>query len=336
MRGLTKGYVARRLFMFLLTIWLGATVLFIIPRLAPGDPISAMVARLSQRGQNVENADAMIAAWKAEFGLDDPMHVQYVRYFGRLLTGDLGYSLAFFPERVNKMVRQALPWTVALLLTAALMSFGLGTLIGALLGWRDTRPWLRRMLPVTLIFTSVPYFMLAILLIFIFAFTLGWLPASGGYGRGIEVGPNLPFAVDALKHALLPAFSIVIATMGFWALGMRGMMITTAGEDYINLARIKGLPGRRIFLNYAVRNAILPQVTSLALTLGSIVAGSILVEYLFAYPGMGFLMYRGLSNQDFTLISGVGFVLIVTSATAVLIIDLIYPLIDPRITYAKK
>jgi peptide/nickel transport system permease protein len=191
-------------------------------------------------------------------------------------------------------------------------------------------------LPLTLTFTSIPYFMLAILLIYVFGFGLRWFPITGGYGRGVTIGWDWDFISSAVQHAILPALSIVVASMGYWALGMRGMMITNEGEDYMILGRAKGLSPTRLFLRYAVRNAVLPQVTALALTLGSIVGGSTLVEYLFAYPGVGYLLYQGIVNTDYTLIQGIVFILILTTATAVLIIDLLYPLIDPRISYQQR
>lgn len=335
MRGLTREYVLRRFLMFLLTVWLGATVLFIIPRLAPGDPVTAMVTRMMQRSY-VEDAQAIITAWKARFGLEAPLGIQYLRYMFNLVRGDLGYSLAFFPTTVGEMIADALPWTIGLLFVATVISFILGNLVGALMGWRGTPNWLRNLLPVTLLFTSIPYFMLAMLLIYVFAFMLKWLPISGGYGRGVQIGLNWPFIRSVIEHAILPAASIVVTSMGFWALGMRGMMITADGEDYLVLAKIKGLRPSWIFWRYAVRNAILPQVTALALSLGGIVGGSVLVEYLFAYPGMGYLMYRAIASQDYTLIGGIGFFLILATATAVFLIDLLYPIIDPRITYKKK
>lgn len=178
--------------------------------------------------------------------------------------------------------------------------------------------------------------MLGILLLYVFAFGLKWFPVGGGYGRGITVGPNLEFIGSALYHAALPALAIIISSMGFWALGIRGMMITTAGEDYMVLADAKALTPQRIFWSYGVRNSILPQVTALALALGGIVGGAVLVEYIFSYPGMGYLLYQGIVNNDYTIIQGVVFILILTTATAVLILNLIYPLVDPRITYQKR
>jgi peptide/nickel transport system permease protein len=335
MRGLTKEYVLRRLGMYLLTMWLGSTLIFAIPRLVPGDPIAAMVSRMQQQAGYVENSAEMIAAWRARFGLDAPIAIQYLRFLRNSVTLDLGYSLTQFPIKVGDQIARSLPWTIGLLSFATILSFIFGNTIGALMAWRRTPSLLRNLLPLSLAFTSVPFFMLGILLIYVFAFGLGWFPYGGGYGRGLTPGFTWPFITSALYHAMLPAFAIVIASMGFWALGMRGMMITTAGEDYMILADAKALRPASVFWRYAVRNSVLPQVTALALSLGGIVAGSTLVEYIFSYPGMGYLLYQGIVNNDYTIIQGVVFVLILTTATAVLILDLVYPLIDPRITYQK-
>jgi peptide/nickel transport system permease protein len=335
-RGLTRQYLIRRLGMYVLTVWLGSTLIFVIPRMVPGDPVAAMISRMSQSAGRVENSAEIINAWRARFGLDAPVPIQYLRFLKNSITFDLGYSLGQFPATVGDMVAQAVPWTMGLLAMATVISFVLGNLIGALMAWGPTPMWARRLLPLSLTFTSIPYFMLAILLIYTFGFGLRVLPISGGYGRNLLIGWNWDYMVSVAQHAILPALSIVIASMGYWALGMRGMMITNAGEDYIILGRAKGLSPIRLFLRYAVRNAVLPQVTALALTLGSIVGGAVLVEYLFAYPGMGYLLYQGIVTNDYALIQGVVFILILTTATAVLVIDLIYPLIDPRISYQQR
>jgi peptide/nickel transport system permease protein len=336
MRGLTAGYLFRRVAMFLLTIWLGATIIFIVPRLAPGDPIAAMVSRLTAQMGRVENSDQLIQAWRARFGLDAPIHIQYLRFLRNAATFNLGYSLASFPSEVEDLARDAIPWTIGLLTMTTVISFVAGNTIGALLAWRGTPRLVRNILPLSLTFTSIPFFMLAILLIYVFAFGLHWFPVSGAYGRGQQVGLTWSFIRSVIYHGTLPACSIVIASMGFWALGMRGMMITTQGEDYLILARAKGLGPGRVFWRYAVRNAILPQVTALALAMGGLVGGSTLVEYLFAYPGMGYLLYLGIVNSDYSLIQGIVFILIVATALAALIIDLLYPFLDPRISYSKR
>ena len=336
MGGLTIGYFVRRLGMFLLTVWLGTTLIFAIPRLAPGDPIAAMVSRMSAQAGRVENSAEMIEAWRRRFGLDAPMPVQYLRYLISVSTFNLGPSLAHFPSEVGDMVARALPWTLGLLSLATIMSFIAGNAVGALLAWRSTPGLVRALLPMTLTFTSIPPFMLGILLLYAFAFGLKWFPFSGAYDLGTEVRLSWEFVKDVIYHGTLPALAIVVTTMGFWALGMRGMMITTDGEDYMILAQAKGLRPGRVFLLYGVRNAILPQITALALSLGALAGGSVIVEYIFTYPGMGYLLYDGIVNGDYTLIQGVVYFLIVGVALAVLIIDLTYPLIDPRITYQKK
>jgi peptide/nickel transport system permease protein len=321
--------------MFFLTVWIGTTIIFIIPRLAPGDPVAAMISRMINQSGYIENSAEIIEAWRKKFGLDDPMYIQYARYIWNMLRFDMGYSLSQFPQPVISTLRRGLPWTIGLLSISVVLSFLFGNITGALLGWRKTPGWLKRILPLSLSFTSIPFFMLGIILIYIFAFGLKWFPFSKGYGDSVP-GINLKFILDVIYHGTLPALAIVLTSMGGWALGMRGMMISIDSEDFLILAQAKGLPMRRIFMWYAVRNAVLPQFTALALSLGGIVGGSILVEYIFAYPGIGYVFYQGIVNLDYTVIQGVAFLLIMATSTTVLIIDLIYPLIDPRITYQKR
>lgn len=336
MRGLTVGYVLHRLWMFVFTIWASATLMFFIPRLAPGDPVSAMVTRMSRQSGRVEGGAQLIAAWRERFGLDDPLPVQYLRYLRSLVTFDFGYSLAQFPTEVGTMIGQAMPWTIGLLAVATFLSFLAGTVIGALMGWAGTPRVVRALLPASLTFTAVPFYILGIFLVYVFVFILGLFPISGGYRSDLTPGFSLEFINSVIQHSTLPALSIILASMGFWALGMRGMMITVAGEDYLTLARAKGLRPSRILFRYEVRNAILPQITALVLGLGGIVGGTVLVEYIFGYPGMGALLYQAINNSDFTVIQGIVFILILTTVTAVLVLDLIYPLLDPRITYERR
>ena len=336
MRSITLRYVVRRFGIFVLTVWIAATIIFIIPRLAPGDPITAMVARLSSQSGYVEGADQMIAAWRERFGLDDPLLVQYVRYLQTLVTFDFGYSLANFPTPVNDMIMRALPWTIGLLTITLAITFVIGNLLGALLAWRST-PWLvKALIPVSMMFTSIPPLLASILLLYLFAIVLDWLPLQGSYGRGMQPELTWEYVQSVALHSILPALSIVLVTFGYWALGMRGMMVTIEGEDYMTLARAKGLTPRHVLYRYSIRNAILPQVTALALSVGTIVGGQILVEVVFQYRGMGTLIFTAIRNQDYTTIQGTSYMIILTTAMAVLILDLIYPLIDPRISYERK
>lgn len=336
MGGLTPRYFLRRLGMFLLTVWLGATIIFVVPRLAPGDPISANVGRIIAQGGSVENADELIAQWRAEFGLDEHVVIQYFRYLGNLATFNTGPSFTFLPAQVSELVGNAAPWTLGLLVLSTLLSFVLGNAIGALLAWRKTPRWVRRILPVSMTFTAIPPFMLGIILVSLFSFQLGWLPDGGAYdARNVEAGFNLPFIISVLQHGTLPALAIVLTSMGYWALGMRGMMITIDGQDYMVLAEAKGLRPSRVFLRYGIRNGILPQFTALALTMGSLAAGAVIIEVIFTYPGMGFLLYQAILNSDFNLIQGIVYYLILGVAFAVFVIDILYPIIDPRITYER-
>ena len=332
MGSFSLNYILRRLMVFFLTVWVAATLIFIIPRLAPGDPISAMIARMSRQEGFVENADLIIESWRKRFGLDDPLHVQYLRYLGNTLRLDLGYSLANFPAKVSELVGRALPWTIGLVGIATAIFFTVGNLCGALLAWRRTPKLMKLMIPISMSFTSVPPALFSLLLVYVFAFRIPIFPQVNAYARGMSPELTLEFIGSVLYHGFLPAMSIVLVTFGFWALGMRGMMVTIEGEDYMILAQAKGLKPFYVLYRYMIRNAILPQMTALAVSIGTLVNGSVLVEIMFVYNGMGSLIYEGISTQDFGLIQGTSFILIVTSALAVLIIDLTYPLIDPRIS----
>lgn len=330
-----RNYLVRRLLVFVLTIWVAATLIWMIPRLAPGDPISAMVGRMTQSAGYVENADAIIEGWKARFGLNDVWYVQYVRYLRNLVTLDFGYSLAYFPTTVGQLINQALPWTLGLLLLAVSITFVIGNLLGALMVWSHTPRVLKILIPLTMIFTSIPSILAALFLLYVFAFLLNWFPMRGAFALDATPGWNWGFVASVIEHGTLPALAIILVSFGYWALGMRGMMITVQGEDYMHLAKAKGLKPFYVLYRYMLRNAILPQVTAFALALGTLVSGQILVEYIFGYQGMGTLIYDAIVTRDFAVIQGTSFIIIVMTSFAVLLIDLLYPLIDPRISHGS-
>ena len=336
MGGITRNYLLRRFGIFFLTIWVAATIIWLIPRLAPGDPITAMIDRMTRTAGYVENSDIIIEGWKERFGLNDPLPVQYIRYMGNLVSFDFGYSLAYFPAGVGELIGVALPWTVGLLLLAVTITFFLGNFLGAIMVWQETPRLIKFIIPFGMIFTSIPSILAALFLLYIFAFLLNWFPMLGSYELGLRPELSLEFIGSVIKHGTLPALSIILVSFGYWALGMRGMMITVEGEDYMQLARAKGLRPFYVLYRYMVRNAILPQITAFAITIGTLVSGQILVEYIFAYRGMGTLIYNAIVNQDFAVIQGTSYILILMTALAVLILDLIYPLIDPRISYGGK
>lgn len=335
---MTLGYVLRRLGVFILIIWVTATINFIVPRLAPGDPVQAVLGRLEEQGAKVENSAQLIQEYRALFGLDDPLWLQYVKYLLAMSRLQMGYSLTLFPATVADVIFNALPYTIGLLTVTTLLSFGIGILAGALLAWRGTPRAAQRLIPILIILAPIPYYLLAMVLVFLLAFTLRLFPHSGTASIGrIATGVFDPgYAVDLIYHSILPALSIIIASAGGWALGMRGMMVTVQGEDYLILAEAKGLPSRWIFLRYALRNAMLPQFTGLAISLGHVVSGATLVELIFSYPGVGYRLYQAITQADYTVMQGITFILVVSVAVAILIIDLLYPRLDPRITYVGR
>lgn len=324
------SYLCRRLLMFAAVLLCATTINFIVPRLAPGDPTAAVLEQLTSRGQQVEGAADIVATYRAQFGLDDPILVQYFRYLGNTLSFNLGSSISYFPQKVSSAILSALPWTIGLLAVSTFIAFVLGSLIGALLVWPRSSRGIRLAAPVLMVMSAIPYYLLALVILYVFAIWTGWFPLGGAYGS-LPTGFNISTVADILYHAFLPGLSIVLAGVGFWALGMRGAMINVLGEDYLMLAEARGLKDRRIFFRYAMRNALLPQVTSLAIALGTAVSGSVLVEVAFNYPGIGYLLYNALRSSDYFLVQGVSFFLVLTVALAVLILDILYPLLDPRI-----
>jgi peptide/nickel transport system permease protein len=322
----------RRIGLFVLVVWGAATLNFFLPRLAPGDPVRERLFRMSTTGgYTQQGVEKMVKAYQAEFGLDQPLWLQYLRYLADIAQFDFGYSLTLFPMKAIDLILVALPWTIMLLLVSTLLSFVLGTLLGALLAWRKSPRAMNVLVGPLLALSAIPYYMLGLVLVYAFAFTLHWFPLSGGYTAGKLPGLSPEFLLDVLKHSVLPAASIVLTSMGSWALGMRGMMVTTEGEDYMAFAEMRGLKDRMIFLWYALRNAILPQFTSLALALGHIVSGALLVEVIFTYPGVGSLLFQAIQGFDYFVIYGVVFMVVLAIALATLLVDLAYPLLDPRI-----
>jgi peptide/nickel transport system permease protein len=337
-RIMTILYVLRRFGIFLLIIWVTATINFVTPRLAPGDPVQAMLGRMQAQGAVVENGAVIVEGFRKEFGLDEPLYVQYLKYLWAMLHFDLGYSLAAFPGTVMDIIGNAIPYTLGLLSVSTVLTFSVGILSGALLVWRGTSRAAKALISIFMMLAPIPYYLLAMILMFLLSFTLHVFPNSGvvSMGRLPQGGFDVGYILDVLYHGTLPALSIIIAGMGGWALGMRGMMVTVLGEDYLTLAEAKGLKERRIFMRYAVRNAMLPQFTGLAISLGFIVSGATIVELIFTWPGMGYQLYQAIISSDYPVIQGITFFLVLSVATAILMIDLIYPLLDPRITYARR
>ncbi|MBV7329572.1 ABC transporter permease [Chloroflexi bacterium TSY] len=334
---MTLSYVIGRIVFFVVVVWAGITLIFFLPKLAPDrDPVRERLGMMAASGGvNSADIEVMAKAYEEKFGLNQPLWKQYFRYLGDMLRLDLGYSLALFPARVSDLIAQALPWTMALLGLSTFIAFALGTILGGLLAWPKAPRSLQYLLPPLFTFSAIPYYLLGLVLIYLFAFRLRIFPLGGGSDYGTLPSFSMTYFLDLVHHSILPALSIVLAAVGFWALSMRGMMVTVEGEDYMVLAEAKGLTSTRRFLWYAMRNALLPQTTALALSLGTILSGSLLVEIIFRYPGIGTLLFKAISGFDYFTIYGVVFFIVVTIAAVTLILDLIYPFLDPRISYNK-
>tara|TARA_A100001037_G_scaffold1497_1_gene1311 strand:- start:3121 stop:4200 length:1080 start_codon:yes stop_codon:yes gene_type:complete len=325
-------FVVKRFLFFLFVVWLASTVIFIIPRLSGQDPVKEKLLLEAQRGGAMQTGlDEMAETYQKRFGLDQPLWVQYTNFIKDLAKLNLGVSIAFFPRTVNDIVFESLMWTLGLMGTVTILAFILGTLAGAFLGWPRRPGWLQYVFMPLLTLSAIPQYLLGMILIFIFAFKLGWLPLFGGYSPASLPSLTFEFIIDVIRHAILPAFAIIFSSIGFWAIGMRGMMINTQGEDYMIQADAKGLKGSRIFIRYAVRNALLPQVTGLALVMGTIITGQVLVERVFSYPGVGDILFQAIRLSDFFVIRGIVIVIVLGIALATFLLDVLYPLLDPRI-----
>ncbi|GAB4544186.1 MAG: ABC transporter permease [Anaerolineae bacterium] len=329
-------YLLRRLAIFAVTIFISTTIVFFVPRLVPGDPLDAVFLKLSKVGGSA-GATELVEEYRRLFGLDTSIWEQYVRYLRELSRGNLGYSIGSFPSQVSDLLRSSLPWTIGLLTMTTLISWAVGSLLGAIAGWKGEKSWFfRGLVPVALVLYTTPYYILAIILLFLFAFYWKIFPLSGAYSVGFRPEFSLGFVLDVLHHAALPALSIVVVSLGSWFLGMRSLIVNLRGEDYILQAEAKGLPDRRILWAYAFRNALLPQITGLAISLGHIVEGALITEVIFAYPGIGWLIYNSIKSLDFPTIQGCVLLIVFAVVTANLVIDLIYPLVDPRIRQTDR
>ncbi|WP_022890723.1 ABC transporter permease [Agromyces italicus] len=324
-------FYARRITFYLVTLWATISLNFLLPRLMPGNPADIIIAKMQRQGEvsdtTIRNIQLMLGT-----GGDEPLLEQYFAYWGRLLHGDLGISVTKYPAPVAELIASALPWTIILVGVATVISFVLGILIGAWVGWKRGT-WVDHLVPSTTVLQSIPYFWLALVLVAIFAVNLRWFPIVGGYDVfDFPAGPEWSWAffVDAVEHATLPAITIVLSSVGGWLFGMRNMMVSTLSEDHIVTAEAKGLRPRRILTAYAARNAAIPSIAGFSITLGFVVAGSIVMEQVFTYPGVGKLMFQAVQNNDYALMQGVFLVITITVLAANFIMDLVYGFIDPR------
>ena len=334
---MTVGYVARRVLTFFVVILIALTINFFVPRLVPADPIRAALGAASDMSLYTQGGAGAVEFYEELFGLDQPLWKQYANYLkGVVLKGELGFSIQNFPAKVTDVLLPALPWTLGLLAMSTIIAWVLGTGLGALMAWPRAPTIVRGLVPVLVPLSAVPYYLLALVLIFAFSLSFHLFPLGGAHDPLLEYGLNLSTVASLVHHGFLPALSLVLAAMGFWAMGMRALMVSVLGEDYLTHAEAKGLPERRIFLWYGLRNALVPQTTALALAFGGVASGAVLVEIVFAYPGIGSLLIRAVRGYDYFVIQGCVLLIILGVALAVLIVDLLTPLMDPRVTYEQQ
>jgi peptide/nickel transport system permease protein len=318
-------FITRRLAFYVVAAWVAITVNFAIPRVMPGNAVNTLLAKYPQLDAN------SLKALQAEFGTHAHGSVlsQYFSYLGNLAHGNLGLSVNEYPAKVTTIIGQTLPWTVILVGTATIISFALGTLLGILTAWRRGG-WLDRSLPAFTFLQATPYFFLALVMIQLFAVSWGLFPFGQGYDLGQSPGWNYSFISSAVDHSILPALTIVLTSMAAWMLQMRNVMITTIAEDYVLVAQAKGLSPRRVMFTYAARNAILPNLAGFALSIGFVVAGALVMEIVFSYPGIGLTLYNAVTSDDFPLLQGIFLVISLSVLGACLIADVVYFLADPR------
>jgi peptide/nickel transport system permease protein len=321
-------FLARRLGLYLVTAWAAITINFFIPRMMPGNPAEIVFSRMSANG--IVNR-ATYKALEVAFGLNTHASLlsQYGQYWVELFHGNLGTSITYYPSSVASVIVSALPWTLALVGVATILSFLIGTTIGTIAGWRRGS-WLETILPATTFLQAMPYFCLGLVLVEYLGVKLNWFPVNGGYAQGDVIGFNGAFLQSAAYHAFLPAVTIVVTSMAGWIVGMRNMTVTTLGQDYVLVAQAKGLSRRRVMITYAARNAILPSVASFGVALGLVVTGSVLVEYAFSYPGIGYVLFQAVDNEDYPLMQAIFLIITLSVLVANLLADFVYVLLDPR------
>jgi peptide/nickel transport system permease protein len=330
-----KQYLIPRLFQYFLVIFLGITAVFLIPRFLPNDPVARTIAELQSRGSYLDpgSIDDMVVALTEMYGLEGSMLQQYGAFWQRLFHGDFGVSFFQFPTPVTELVGNALPWTAGLLLSTTFLSWTIGNIIGGLAGYFSRKRWSRALDTVAMIVRPLPYYIFAFALLLLFCYVIRLFPVAGGTDIGRKVAFNWLFIKDVLRHSFLPALSLVILGGAINFQTMKLLVQNVSAEDFVQYAKLGGVREGRIVSRYVIRNAMLPQITGLALSLGQIFSGALITEIVFTYPGLGELLYNAIITGDYNLIMGITALSILAITTAMLILDLLYPLFDPRVRH---
>ena len=330
-----RRYLIPRLIQYFLVIYLGITAVFFIPRFLPNDPVARTIAELQSRGSYLDpgSIDDMVVALTEMYGLEGSMLQQYGAFWQRLFRGDFGVSFFQFPTPVTKLVGNALPWTAGLLLVTTFLSWTIGNIVGGLAGYFSRKRWSKALDTVAMIVRPLPYYIFAFALLLLFGYVVRLFPVAGGTEIGRKVAFNWPFIKDVLRHSFLPALSLVILGGAINFQTMKLLVQNVSAEDFVQYAKLGGVRESRIVSRYVIRNAMLPQITGLALALGQIFSGALITEIVFTYPGLGGLLYNAITTGDYNLIMGITTLSIVAITTAILILDLLYPLVDPRVRH---
>ena len=326
-------YIVRRLLFLILVIWSASTIIFFIPRISNRNPIRERFAALARTGGfSPQDMEAIVESYNTKFGLDKPLMEQYFTYLGSIARFDMGVSLNKLPRTVVQLIGDSLPWTIALLFVTTILSFVIGNFLGAIAAWPRAPQWVRSVATPFILLQGFPPVLMGILLLFFIGYKLKLAPLGSAYSTGVI--PNWSdwrFILDVLHHQLLPGLALILGSVGGWVLSMRGMGVTIQGEDYVNFAEHKGLSGEVIFRDYYLRNALLPQVTGVALALGTLVTSGVVIESQFALPGLGRVLGDAIGANDFTVIYGVVLFITIAVATLMVFVEMLYPLLDPRI-----
>jgi peptide/nickel transport system permease protein len=325
-------YLLTRLGQFVLVVFIGINISFVVTHSTPIDPVEQTISAATMFGAVSPEAIAMMRqSLKELYGLEGGLFDQYLTFWRRIAVLDFGPSLSAFPAPVSVLIMRALPWTAGLLVVSTLLTWILGNLLGGLAGYYHRSRALRFAGVVAMAFHPIPYYIVAFILLIVFGYLWPILPTSGGSQINLERGFTLPFLSSLLLHSILPICSLVLVGLGGWFMGMRSLVSNVVTEDYVAYAELGGVDHRRILTSYVMRNALVPQVTGLAMSLGAIFTGAIITEQVFGYPGIGTLLVQAVHAGDYSLVLGITTISIIAVSTAVFLIDLLYPLLDPRV-----
>jgi peptide/nickel transport system permease protein len=330
-----KRYLLPRIIQYLVVIIVGITLVFLIPRLSPVDPVQQLINTIRMQGTYLDPqaAEKLTDTLKDLYGLRGSLLEQYLAFWRRLLKGDFGPSLFQFPVPVLSLIKASLSWTAGLLTVSTLLSWIIGNIFGGIVGFFYQKRWAKFLENFAMVIRPIPYYIFSLILLVVFAYLLKLFPLGGGFSIGMRVPFSWSFVFDILRHAFLPALSMVVLGSAVWLQTMRLIVSNVVREDFVVYAKNGGLKRGTIAFKYVMKNAMLPQVTGLALSMGQIFSGALITEIVFSYPGLGTLLYNAINTGDYNLIMGITALSIIGISTFILLIDLLYPIFDPRVRY---